>query len=294
MVIAVVGVLLAMLLPAVQAVREAARRASCANNLKQIGLALHAHVDAQHVFPPSSTSDVDQGGWVTKPQSKNIHSWRSLILPYLEQEALFKEIDYAVSAFQEKNLPVASQQVSVYRCPSYLGPSYSNAPTYTRFSDKLAIANYVALGASDMGHLYASVHELKPDGTLYPRSKTRPADIKDGLSNTIVVAETREEQIMVWIDGGTSAIAAACYDAGNSPSYAGSGTPLNYRPYFDYPNPTADWGPSSMHPHGAMHLWGDGAARFLHDEISLSAYQALSSRNGRETISAEQIDAAHP
>jgi hypothetical protein len=222
-----------LLLPAVQASREAGRRASCTNNLKQIGLAIHNHLDARRVFPPSSTSDVEQGGWISNPQSQSLHSWRSLILPYLEHTGLQRQIDYTVSAFHPKNLPAGSRIIPIYQCPSYRGPVFSDYPAYTRFSHKLAIANYVALGASDAGHLYGAVEDLKPDGTIYPRSSTTPADITDGLSHTVIVVETREEQLMVWIDGGTSAIVAAPYDNANPPTYAGSDTPLNFTPYFD-------------------------------------------------------------
>jgi hypothetical protein len=164
-------------------------------------------------------------------------------------------------------------------------------PTYTRFSVKLPIANYVALGASDAGHLYGAVDDLKPDGTIYPRSATKPADITDGLSNTLMIVETREQGIMVWVDGGTSAIVAAPYDNGNPPTYAGSDAPLNYKPYFDYPNPRADWGPSSQHPGGAMHLLADGSARFIVDQVSPTVYTAMATRAGGETIDADQLDA---
>jgi prepilin-type N-terminal cleavage/methylation domain-containing protein len=293
-VIAIVATLGAVMLPAVQAAREASRRAACMNNLKQIGLAIHGYVDSYHVFPPSSTSDVEQGGWISRPQSQNIHSWRSLILPYLDDGGLFGEIDFSVSALDAKNRLAASRIISTYRCPSYIGPQYSDCATYTRFSDKLVIANYVAIGASDMGHLYGAMQGLKPDGVIYPQSRIKPADVQDGLSNTVLVAESREAQVMVWVDGGTSAIAAARYDATNPPTYAGSETPVNYQPYFDYPNPTEQWGPSSMHLRGAMHLWGDGSVRFVLNEIALTVYQSLATRSGKETIGAEQIDAVHP
>ncbi len=286
-VIAIIGILIAFLLPAVQAAREAARRASCANNLKQIGLALHGHVELRHAFPPSSTSEVTQGGWTANPQSQLIHSWRTQILPYLEQANLQRQIDFSVSSLHPRTLPAASQLVSLYRCPSYTGPQQTSDRIYTRFSDRLAIANYVALGASDVGHLSA-VEKLRPDGTIYPQSKTRPADVQDGLSHTLVVAETREERLMVWVDGGTSAIAAARYDDGNSPSYAGPEPPLNYRPYFDYSNPTEEWGPSSEHPAGVMHLLGDGSARLIRGESSSSLYRALVTRAGGEAVGADE------
>jgi prepilin-type N-terminal cleavage/methylation domain-containing protein len=288
--IAVIGVLITLLLPAVQSTRETARRTSCANNLKQIGLALHGYVVSYRKFPASSTCDVEQGGWIPRPQSKKIHSWRSSILPYLERTDVYKEIDFSRSAFDAKNLPAGAHIIPVYRCPSYSGPACSDCPSYTRLSSKLAIANYVALGASDMGRLYGAVRDLKPDGTIYPLSKTRPADVRDGLSNTILVAETRESQWMVWIDGGTSAIAAARYDRTNPPTYTGPETPINYQPYFDYGDPTAEWGPSSMHPKGAMHLWGDGSTRFMIQTVSLSVYQALTTRARGETVNVDQVD----
>lgn len=293
-VIAVIGVLLSLLLPAVQSAREAGRRISCANNMKQIGLALHSHVDAVRVFPPSSTSDVEQGGWISNPQSQNIHSWRSLILPYLEQAGLARSIDFTVSALDPKNLVAAGEIVATYQCPSYVGPAFSTQPAYVRISGRLAVANYVAMGASDVGHLYGAVEGLKPDGIIYPQSKTRPADISDGLSHTVIVAETREEQMMVWIDGGTSAIVAVPYDSTNAPTYAGSDAPLNFRPYFDYPDPRLEWGPSSWHPRGAMHLLADGSAQYIGNDVSVSLYQALATRAGREPITSEELDALGP
>ena len=150
-VIAIIGTLLGLLLPAVQAAREAARRATCLNNMKQIGLALHSHLDANRVFPPSSTSDVDQGGWIVDPKSQNIHSWRTLILPYLELSSLTRQFNFGVSAFDPSNLPAASQLVPYYRCPSYTGPRFSVYPSYTRISKTLTIANYVAMGAPTQG-----------------------------------------------------------------------------------------------------------------------------------------------
>ena len=88
----------------------------------------------------------------------------------------------------------------------------------------------------------------------------------------------------VWIDGGTAAVVALRYDDGNGPTYAGTGIALNYRPYFDYSNPRAEYGPSSMHIGGAMHLLGDGSVRFISQNIAASVYVSLTTRNGGEVI----------
>ena len=293
-VITIIGILLSLSLPAVQSAREAGRRISCANNMKQIGLALHNHVAAVRMFPPSSTSDVEEGGWIPNPQSQNIHSWRSVILPFLEEAGLYRTIDYTVSSLDPKNLAAASQVVAGYQCPSYGGPVFSALPAYVRFSSTLAMGNYVAMGALDVGHLYGAVDGLNPDGTMYPQSRTRLSDVIDGLSHTVIVVETREEQMMVWIDGGTSAIVAAPYDDTNAPTYAGSDAPLNFHPYFDYSNPWLEWGPSSWHPNGAMHLLGDGSSQFISNDVSVSIYQALATRAGREPITSEMTEALGP
>jgi type II secretory pathway pseudopilin PulG len=282
---AIVGAMMALLLPAVQAAREAARRVSCANNMKQIGLATASYEEMYRVFPPSSTSDVEQGGWIANPQAQQIHSWRSLLLPLLESGSLYRDVDYAVSALHPNNLPAASQVVSVYRCPSYTGPDFSPDAGYTRFAPNYAIANYVAMGASDVGHLCGPTRgSLLPDGVIYPMSETRVSQISDGLASTIIIAETREERLSVWIDGGTAAAVARPFDADNPPSYAQPKAALNFQPYFDYSSPKAEFGPSSAHPSGGFHLFGDGAVRFISDGLSAEVYAGMVTRAGGETI----------
>lgn len=284
-VIAVIGVLVSLLLPAVQAAREASRRTACSNNLKQTGLAILNYHDAHRVFPPSSLSDVEQGGWISHPRTRPLHSWRALILPFLEQGGLQGTIDFSLSAFHPHNVTAASNLVGVYRCPSYSGPDYSQHPNYTRFGRSCPIANYVAMGASDAGHIYGQNSRVfEPDGTIFPLSKTRVADVQDGLTNTVLIAETREEQTMVWFDGGMSAVVATRYDPYNAPTYAGPELPVNYRPYFDYPNPRVEYGPSSLHPGGAFHLLGDGAVRFTSATMETRVYVALATRAGGEVI----------
>lgn len=288
-VLAVIALLAALLLPAIGQARAAAQAAHCRNNLKQIGLALHSYAGKLGRFPPGSTSDVEQGGWIANPASRHIHSWLSLILPYLERMPLYDQIDFDVSSMDPTNQPVASQVVAIYRCPSFSGPPYSEAKSYTKLGSKYATTNYVAMGASDVGHIYGQNSGLfDPDGTIYPLSKTRPDDVNDGLSNTILVVETREADMTVWMDGGTAAVVALRYDEANGPTYAGPEASLNYRPYFDYSDPRAEYGPSSRHKGGgAMHLLGDGSARFISEQIDAAVYVALATRDGGEVISGE-------
>ena len=153
-VITIIGILIALLLPAVQMARATAQRTSCSNNMRQIGLALHNYESTYRVLPPSSTSNVEQGGWITQPQREHIHSWLSLILPQLEAGNLADRINYNVSSLDLVNLPVSSRVFPIYRCPSYAGVDYSAERHYLRFSGRFAIGNYVAMGASDVGHIY--------------------------------------------------------------------------------------------------------------------------------------------
>src|SRR5262245_51071775 len=108
-VIAIIGMLVALLLPAIQASRESARRAHCLSKLRQLGVALHSYADTHHRLPPASTSPVDVGVWnyATNPKV-HIHSWVSLILPFLEEENLQRgSIDYNVSSLEVANRKAA-------------------------------------------------------------------------------------------------------------------------------------------------------------------------------------------
>lgn len=278
-VIAVIGGLVAILLPAVQAAREAARRTSCTNHLKQIGLAILQYTDLYGGFPPSSTSQIDFGVWSPNPAGYHLHSWASLILPLLEEANLNDQVNYKVSALAAANYTVASQQIAIYRCPSFTGNEFCQAEVYTKLSPRFATRNYAALGATTIGNLWQ-----QPDGVIYPRVSTRYVDVTDGLSNTLIVVETCEPDIAVWIDGGTAAVATHPYDESNAPSYALAQSALNYQPYFagNGQGIDAQFGPSSMHPRGAVHLVGDGSARFVSDSIDAATYDALVTRAGGE------------
>jgi prepilin-type N-terminal cleavage/methylation domain-containing protein len=112
-VIAVVGILVAMLLPARRGAREAARRASCANNLKQIGLALHNYASEYGALPPAYTVD---------PEGTPLHSWRTLILPFMEQQALYEKIDLGKPWNDPENMEAYDTVISTYECPSADSP----------------------------------------------------------------------------------------------------------------------------------------------------------------------------
>lgn len=147
------GVLIALLLPAVQAAREAARRAQCANNMKQIALALHNYHDTFHTFPPAYT--VDAAG-------NRLHSWRTLILPFLEQGVLYSQLKLDEPWDSPHNRAFHGQVVPTYSCPS--SPNVK-------------------------GVCYAAI--VGPE-TMFPGDGClRLSQITDGTSNTIMVVEVQ-------------------------------------------------------------------------------------------------------
>ncbi len=290
-VIAIIAVLIALLLPAVQQAREAARGTQCKNNLKQIGLALHNYESSHLLFPPSSTSGFGAGVWNypgTGPSDPaiHLHSFASLILPYLEQGNLYNTVDYNVSSLDPANRSAAEEVLPFYRCPSFTGSNFSADPLYVTGvgSDRFAIRNYVAMGAVSVLGLSGAV---PAEGVLYPGSTTRFRDIPDGTTNTIMIAETREQNSSVWIDGTTASVAARWTDL-SSPTFAGNSVSINYTPYFPggiFPNSIGQlYGPSSVHEGGAHHLLGDGSVHFLSANMDVDLYDSLTTRAGSEIV----------
>jgi prepilin-type processing-associated H-X9-DG protein len=153
------GVLVALLLPAVESARGAARRVQSSNNLKQIMLAMHNYHDTHGEFPPAYIADAD---------GKPMHSWRVLILPYIEQQSLYNSYDFSQPWDSPENLAIAQFIPPVYRSP---GDSSPNAQQ----------TNYVMF--------------VGPGTTNTGQGKSSMSDIKDGTSNTLCIIETASSGI---------------------------------------------------------------------------------------------------
>src|SRR5260370_6075818 len=183
-VIAIVGVLIGLLLPAVQKVREAANRASCQNKLHQIGIALHAFHSDHCSFPPGyvwrrRTPDVPtqtDPGW----------SRAACLLPYLEQDNLQREINFGSSVGDPSNESIRTTVLSLFVCPTDQQTGLFQVQTTTGLSINAATNSYAACfgGLVEIGDTPG-----KGDGVFYRNSRVRIADIGDGTSNTLAVGE---------------------------------------------------------------------------------------------------------
>jgi prepilin-type N-terminal cleavage/methylation domain-containing protein len=285
-VIAIIGLLVALLMPAIQVARSAARKTSCTNNLKQMGLAFANYQSAKRLFPPSSSNslkDVFSYGEVIPTEP--MHSWATFILSYIEQAPLFDELNLKVHALRDPNLLAGETPMPIYRCPEYQGREFVRPRSGGGLSNReCAIGNYAALGASTIGNLWGNI--IEPDGAIFPGGEIGPRDITDGLSHTVFIVERRDEMASsVWIDGMTAAVAALPYGPGHPEQALEDQVALNYKPYYflgESYNIYSLYGPSSMHPGGAYHLFGDGSVRFIEDFITPKAYVALATRAGNE------------
>jgi len=200
-VIAIIGVMVGLLLPAVQAAREAARRMSCGNNLKQIGLALHNYHDTHRRLPYGSFNLRE-----TWPASGT--NWRALLLPFIEQQNVHDNLSFTASsnfmaggaaganAFLGNEI-LANLEISTYRCPSTVIPPFDQAPGSNNQANGLMIS-YVGIqgaarpvagldptrGTVDCGHGWSCAN-----GSMLVNENINFSGITDGLSNTIFVAE---------------------------------------------------------------------------------------------------------
>lgn len=279
MVIAIIGVLLALLLPAIQASRSAARKTSCTNNLKQIGLAITNYESAKRVFPPSCTDSLKEViDYHEVLDERPMHSWATLILGYIENSPLLEQIDLKEHCLRDPNLLVGNSVIPFYRCPEYQGLVFVATRNEESPDSECAIGNYAAMGSSTIGHLWGA--EIEPDAAIVPGGEIGPRDIPDGLSHTVFIVERRDETASsTWIDGMTAAVAAMPYGEAYPKLYLPDQVGLNYAPYYPGYSP---YGPSSMHLGGAYHLFGDGSVRFIEDPITPEAYVALATRAGNE------------
>ncbi len=192
-VIAIIGVLVSLILPAVQAAREASRRMSCQNNMHQLGLALHNYHGTFRVYPPAFISNVRH------PQrdpdtldGPNGFAWGALILNQLDQTPIYNRVDFHEPCWSSRNEGVARQAISVFVCPSasgIIGP----ASIRDASRDVLAVfarSTYVAnAGQEEPWGDAIEDASMIADGPMYRNSSIREADVTDGLSSTVFLGE---------------------------------------------------------------------------------------------------------
>jgi prepilin-type N-terminal cleavage/methylation domain-containing protein/prepilin-type processing-associated H-X9-DG protein len=304
-VIAIIAILIGLLLPAVQKVREAAARMSCSNNLKQIGLAMHNYESVQGRLPPALDGRVS---------GTSTYRWSYLaaLTPQLEQTNVYNGLDLTVPFFggpptfavAPQNLASVAAMVKTFLCPSDRA-----AVVTTAFGP----SNYVANVGSgrDGGFVYTT------DGPLYADSKTKITDITDGSSNTALASESPLGEGGADVTGSASTVDvrrlyavntnaatapltdAACagftsFRPTRNYSWADGGiSNMTYNHYYTPNAKTPDclgrvqpgWKAArSYHTGGVNVLFGDGAIRFVRDSIPLDTWRALSTRAGGEVV----------
>lgn len=299
-VIAIIGILVGLLLPAVQAAREAARRMSCANNLKQMGLALHNYESVHGALPAGHV----ESGW-DGPSFRHQFSWMTAILPHIEQSTVFDRIDFnqvdlALSANQNPAFqPIGNTLITTYICPS---------DAVGKVNPDWAPTNYLG----NQGTLCGLRGKSEGNGLFGHASFMKFSEITDGLSNTVAIGEIlkgdfspetlRDNYILKRGSTANAANIDTCQsfpatfsDLGNV--WLGGPPQMNMfstdrspnDPRFDCIAPNngcTNFCARSQHVGGAQFVFADGSVHFIGQNIATEVYHALGTRNGGEVVGA--------
>ncbi len=290
-VIAIIAILIGLLLPAVQKVREAAARMKCTNNLKQIGLALHNYHDTQGVFPSGFYAAYypPGGGPGTTNYTFTYTGWELQLLPYAEQANLYNLSYNYLKAnpwnTDTNNYPACGYTFSIYVCPSNIRP-----PTINYSGTIYSLESYMGVTGT------SSNNPISGDGILYCNSRVRITDITDGTSNTAMVGERpcTADQYFGW------GFAPYGTGAGDGDTVLGStdvaltgamGAPSTAIGLLQPIQPNATTGEVdgahfwSFHIGGANFVYGDGSVHFL-PYSSSNIFAALCTKSGGEVFTA--------
>lgn len=257
-VIALVGILMALLLPAVQAAREAARRMHCLSNLRQIGIGLHGYHNVYHAFPPGCVKCRD------KFQPWQL-AWSAFLLPYIEQPAAWQALDLAAAYDSPQNRAAGSTVVAIYLCPSTtrLGPGRVGDTAGDKNGNGQADPGD-GLAMTDYGGMFGAAKVFpRSNGVLLYDDVVALRDITDGASHTVVVAE----------------------DTGRGSTYDGEW--INGGNIFDRSKPINQMQHNEMwsdHPAGCNVLLCDASARLLAVSTDERTLDALCTRAGKEAL----------
>lgn len=274
-VIAILAILLSLLLPAVQAARESARKVQCGNRLRQMSLALLQYHDAKRHFPAAITS-----------QQRLI--WNGAILPYIEQRNLHDRIDPNLPWNAGANAQVCSTFLSVYRCPSSTAPETMTAQGIDNRvpCDYLVSASGTDMRESGPGILAGGPHS---DGVFFVDSRTRMAEIRDGASNTVAVGDSffQFEELDLDHTGYPQFLDRWCVGTlegvGNEVSEAMGSTAVAINSHrLEVFIDERELAFGSRHSGGVQMALVDGAVLFFDENIDRAVWRAWGTRNGGE------------
>jgi prepilin-type processing-associated H-X9-DG protein len=295
-VIAIIAVLVGLLLPAVQKVREAANRMSCQNNLKQLALALHNYHDSFNQFPPSQ-----------RPPGPNTvrHRWAAYLLPYFEQDNLRRGYNLNYSWGNAVNLPVTSVRLKLVECPSAPNPQRLDSLPEGTWAGIVASGDYAGITHIDARLVSSGLVDTDGVGALPKNSNPRMADVTDGLSNTILLVESAgKPQLYVKgkpvgqppapkvNGGGWCRPASEIALIGSSPDGLSFPGPCGINcangeafgdvyphPYYGVDGSGAIYG---FHAGGVNAALGDGSVRFLQQNININVLAHVATRGSGE------------
>lgn len=287
-VIAIIGILVGLLLSAVQAAREAARRIQCANNLHQLGLAIHQYHDARQRFPPG----------VVFP---NRVFWSAQILPQLEQTSLFTSLNFS-QPFNDEATPngqACARYLACFRCPSSRSPEHVSVQGVR---DRVP-SNYLVVGSGtatrDYGLLMENIGRVDQDGCMFVNSATRFASVLDGTSQTALMGECLFDSDVRGPDGsgaiqivdhwyvGTGDMTGTSGNWFAEASEAVGSTAVGINNFNDaaIAIDEKEIGFGSHHSGGAQFVFADGHVTFLSGTIDRALYSALGTRDRGEVTS---------
>lgn len=242
--IAIIGVLVALALPALSSARETARRSLCLSNLRQIGIAMHTYHEQWHFFPPGCV----EFRLKAKPQNRQL-AWSVFILPFMEQQNLYQSLNLFAEFDSPRNTSAASTVLTSYVCPTAIRPTPRSA----------------GRGRCDYGGMNGeriTSPNNPPKGIMLTDKCVSIAMIPDGTSRTIMIAEDSINPDGQWING------LNVFD---------QAFPINKGPKFENDM-------RSAHVGGAQCAMADGSARFIKETIDVRILAALCTRAGREAF----------
>ncbi|RCS48333.1 DUF1559 domain-containing protein [Bremerella cremea] len=302
-VIAIIGVLVALLLPAVQQAREAARRMSCSNNMKQLGLAVHNYHDTYGVFPNASIDQecgITRGNYQSAPfpgGGTSQWSWGTTLLPFIEMGNVYDSLQPGRKRLADQlddptALTVMQQRYAQFRCPSDTAPDTNVNRTLKSRSGKeteTSVSNYIAANCSFDSSLFRGDvatnvdwpngvfnYGLYANGAMPSHGANRTAEITDGLSNSALLSERNwtishpaSSATLIPTNAGTlfgNNVSSSSYGLRNEMTQVvfGASYGVNDPIYGQY------GGVSSNHPGGVMMTLCDGSVRFIPETIDLT------------------------